>query len=177
MPRTEFFLAAGGTVGSPAVLGQHPTWVTIQGGGAYCVTRSIGVGIATGWSFIGSEEILYMPPGGDFTSAKETIAMVPAIGYLKLRLPVGSGGSVPYITAGAGSYTLLASAKPEDGPRSRDTQFGVTVAIGLAGRAGRFSRLIEARYDARSVGQGSFGQIRSESRLDMFTVSLGLQLP
>jgi len=176
-PRTEFFVAAGTTIGYPAVVGELPAWVTLQAGGAYCVTRSVAVGVATGWNFIGTHGILYFPPGGDFTEAKETIAMVPAIGYVKLRLPIRSGGVVPYITAGAGSYTLRSTRKPADAGSYRDSKFGFNTAFGLAGNPGHFSRQVELRYDAVPMERDKLGLIRPHSWLNMFTVSLGLQLP
>ena len=113
MPRTEYFIAAGATQGDPVGLGSTRPWTTIHGGGAYLVTSSIAVGVATGWSFIGARNFIYIPPGGDFLSARETFSMIPTIGYVKLRLPVGSHGGVPYVMAGAGPYTLLTRRSEE----------------------------------------------------------------
>jgi len=146
-------------------------------GGAYCVTRTVAVGVATGWSFIGTREQIYFSPGGDFTSAKETIALIPAIGYVKVRLPINSAGGVPYVTAGGGSYTLRMRTTAIDLPSYSDTRLGFSAAIGLAGKAGTFSPQAEVRYDVRWMGQRDFVLIWPQPRLDMFTVSLGLQLP
>jgi len=123
-PRTEFFVAAGVTAGHPAVLGELPAWATLQVGGAYCFTRTVAVGVATGWNFVGTHGIIYMPPGGDFTEGKETLAMVPAVGYVRLRFPTGDATAVPYITAGAGSYALRSTRTPANAVSYHDTQFG-----------------------------------------------------
>lgn len=176
VPRTEYFIAAGVSQGEPIGLGGNRPWTTIQGGGDHCVTSSVAVGVATGWSFIGTRDFLYLPPGGNFLSAKATFAMIPAIGYVKVRLPMGSHGGVPYVMAGAGSYTLLMRTTAAALGNLSGTRLGFSAAIGLAASAGKFSPRVEARYDSRSTGPRNF-VIGSQSRLDVFTVSLGLQLP
>jgi hypothetical protein len=88
---------------------------------------------------------------------------------------MGSHGGVPYVMAGAGPYTLLMRTTTAGLGNSNDTRLGFSAAIGLSAGAGRFSPQLEARYDSRSSGPGDV-VLGSQSRLDVFTVSLGVQL-
>lgn len=176
VPRREFFIATGASQGEPVGLGSDRPWATIQLGGARSVTNSVAVGVATGWSFMGARDFIYVPPGGSFLSARESFSLIPAIGFVKVRFPMGSHGGVPYVMAGAGSYTLLMRTTTAGLGNSSDTRLGFTAAVGLGAKPGAFSPQVEARYDSRSAGPSNF-VIGSQSRLDVFTVSLGVQLP
>lgn len=175
-PRTEYDLAAGRTTGVAPGLGGSREWLTIRGSGAYRVTRSIAVGIATGWSFVGARSQIYLAPGGSPLLAHETFALIPAVGYMRVHFPVGSHGGVPYVEAGAGSYTLLRRAVAANPASYSDTRFGFSAAIGLAGGAG-LAPQVEARWDERLRGQDTFGLVRPQSRLELLTLSLGVRLP
>lgn len=175
MPKTEYFVAAGVTQGDPSGLDSNRPWTTILGGGALRVTNSIAVGVSTGWSFMGSRNFFYFPPGGAFLFVKETFSMIPTIGYVKVSLPVGSHGGVPYVMAGAGAHTLMMRTSTPGLENSTDTRLGFSAAIGLSAGSRRFSPQVEARYDTRSAGPSNV-VLGSHSRLDVFTVSLGLQL-
>ncbi len=173
--RIEYFVAAGATQGDPAGLESNRPWTTILAGGAYRVTNTVALGVSSGWSFIGSRNFFYFPPGGDFANATERFSLIPTIGYVKLSLPVGSHGGVPYVMAGAGAHTLMTRTSTPGLENSNDTRLGFTAAIGLTGGSRRFSPQVEVRYDRRSAGPGDI-VLGSQSRLDVFTVSLGLRL-
>ena len=175
LPKTEYFVSVGATQGDPAGLESNRPWTTILAGGAYRVTNSVAVGVSSGWSFIGSRNFFYFPPGGDFANATERFSMIPTIGYVKLSLPMGSHGGVPYVMAGAGAHTLMTRTSTPGLENSNDTRLGFSAAIGLTAGSRRFSPQVEARYDRRSAGPGNI-VLGSQSRLDVFTVSLGLQL-
>lgn len=175
MPKTEYFVAVGATQGDPAGLNSNRPWTTIFGGGAYRVTNSIAVGVSTGWSFMGARNFFYFPPGGNLANARETFSMIPTIGYVKVSLPVGSHGGVPYLIAGAGAHTLMMQTSTPGLENSNDTRLGFSAAIGLSAGSRRFSPQVEARYDTRSAGPSNV-VLGSHSRLDVFTVSIGVQL-
>lgn len=174
-PRTEYDLAAGVTTGVAPGLATG-AWPTIRAAGAYRVTRSIAVGVATGWSFVGARLQTYLAPGGSPLAAQETFALIPAVGYVRAHFPMGSHGGVPYVEAGAGSYTLRRRAVAADPASYSDTRFGFSAAIGLAGGAGMAPQ-VEARWDERLRGRDGFGLYWPQSRLDLLTLSLGVRLP
>lgn len=175
VPSSEYFIAAGATQGDPVGLRSNRPWVTIHGGAAHRITNSIAVGLASGWSFMGTRDVIYVLPGGGFLNGRESFSMIPTMGYVKVRLPMGSHGGVPYVMAGAGPYTLLARTTTAGLGNANNTRLGFSAAIGLSSATGKFSPQLEARYDSRSTGPRGL-VIGSQSRLNTFTVSLGVQL-
>jgi hypothetical protein len=171
--RTEMFLTVGQThpIDTQHILSTPTDWPQIRVGAGYRASPMISIGATVSWASIGALGITYFPPGSDFQSATESASMIPISAYVAMRLGRISGVR-PYVSARAGTYTVLTHADPAGAPEFTRTRPGLGAALGISGDEARFAPILELAYEARS---NASSELLPAGWLHMITLSLGLR--